>query len=164
MGSRKDLTGQRFGKLIVLSPTDKRMDSGSVVWKCKCDCGKFAEVSSRQMIRGKVRSCGWLSSPPVQGLHRNAFRKTDRTRICGNRQAAWKNRNRKFLEVPVRLRQRSSSQSDRIAKRRNEKLWMPEQTSSTGLCWKTVWKAGSTEVCRQMGRITPLAVYLRLWK
>lgn len=66
MGSRKDLTGQRFGKLIVLSPTDKRMDSGSVVWKCKCDCGKFAEVSSRQMIWGKVRSCGWLSSPPCK--------------------------------------------------------------------------------------------------
>ncbi len=60
----RDLTGKRFGKLVVLSPTEKRMDSGSVVWKCKCDCGKEAEVSARRLVRGKVRSCGCLSNPP----------------------------------------------------------------------------------------------------
>lgn len=62
MGARKDLTGQRFGKLVVLSPTEKRMDGGSVVWNCRCDCGKNAEVSARRLIRGKVRSCGCLSA------------------------------------------------------------------------------------------------------
>ena len=35
----KDIRGQRFGKLIVIEPTDKRADGGSVVWKCHCDCG-----------------------------------------------------------------------------------------------------------------------------
>lgn len=64
MSNRKDLTGRRFGKLLVLSPTDRRMDSGSIVWKCKCDCGNGAEVSARRLIRGKVRSCGCLSNPP----------------------------------------------------------------------------------------------------
>ena len=64
MSSRKDLTGQRFGKLVVLYPTDRRMDSGSIVWKCRCDCGKEAEVSARRLTRGKVRSCGCLSNPP----------------------------------------------------------------------------------------------------
>lgn len=63
MGSRIDLTGRRFGKLVVLSQTDKRMDNGSIVWKCKCDCGNSAEVSARRLIRGKVCSCGCLSSP-----------------------------------------------------------------------------------------------------
>lgn len=63
MGSGNDLTGQRFGKLVALSRTEKRMDSGSVVWKCRCDCGKLAEVSARRLIRGKVRSCGCLSAP-----------------------------------------------------------------------------------------------------
>lgn len=62
-GRRKDLTGQRFGKLVVLSPTDKRMDSGSVVWRCQCDCGNMAEVSARRLMRGKSRSCGCLSNP-----------------------------------------------------------------------------------------------------
>lgn len=64
MGRRNDLTGQRFGKLTVLSPTEQRIDNGSVVWKCKCDCGNFAEVSARRLIRGKARSCGCLSNPP----------------------------------------------------------------------------------------------------
>lgn len=59
-----DLTNQRFGKLTVLSPTDKRMDQGSVVWLCKCDCGNLKEVSARRLNRGKVRSCGCLSDPP----------------------------------------------------------------------------------------------------
>lgn len=64
MGERIELTGKRFGKLTVLSQTDKRMDGGSIVWLCKCDCGRTAEVSARRLVRGKVRSCGCLSNPP----------------------------------------------------------------------------------------------------
>ena len=60
----KDLTGQRFGKLVALSPTEKRMDSGSIVWRCQCDCGNVAEISARRLVRGKARSCGCLSNPP----------------------------------------------------------------------------------------------------
>lgn len=62
----KDLTGQRFGKLVVLSPTEKRADEGSVVWLCRCDCGNLAEVSARRLTRGKARSCGCLSNPPIK--------------------------------------------------------------------------------------------------
>lgn len=64
MAKTKDLTGQRFGKLVVLAPTEKRMDGGSVVWKCRCDCGNLAEASARRLVRGKARSCGCLSKPP----------------------------------------------------------------------------------------------------
>ncbi|MCD8340543.1 MAG: transcriptional regulator [Clostridiales bacterium] len=59
-----DLTGQRFGKLKVLYPTEKRTDQGSVVWHAVCDCGKECDVSARRLVRGKVRSCGCLSNPP----------------------------------------------------------------------------------------------------
>lgn len=59
-----DLTGQRFGMLTVLAPTEKRMDCGCVVWKCRCDCGNLAEVSARRLIRGKVKSCGCLNEHP----------------------------------------------------------------------------------------------------
>lgn len=61
-----DLIGQRFGKLVAIEPTEKRTDQGSVVWKCICDCGKEKEVSARRLIRGKVRSCGCLSNPPLK--------------------------------------------------------------------------------------------------
>lgn len=63
MAKTRDLTGQRFGKLTVLAPTEKRIDGGSVVWKCRCGCGNTAEVSAGRLVRGKVRSCGCLSKP-----------------------------------------------------------------------------------------------------
>ncbi len=62
----KDLTGQRFGRLQVISPTDKRADHGSVVWVCQCDCGEKVEVSGRRLTLGKVRSCGCLSRPQLK--------------------------------------------------------------------------------------------------
>lgn len=64
-GSRElNLTGQRFGKLTVLEKTEERADQGSIVWLCRCDCGRTKKVSARRLVRGKVRSCGCLSDPP----------------------------------------------------------------------------------------------------
>ena len=57
--SRLDLTGQRFGLLVALEPTDRRA-STNVIWKCQCDCGNFCEVSSSHLMAGNTRSCGCL--------------------------------------------------------------------------------------------------------
>lgn len=61
----KDITGQRFGKLIALEPTDQRED-GSVVWHCRCDCGNDAYVQLRLLTQESVKSCGCLHSPPLK--------------------------------------------------------------------------------------------------
>ncbi len=63
MSRRNDLTGMRFGRLIALEPTQRRADHGSVVWRCRCDCGQTAEVPAGRLKRGKVLSCGCLSHP-----------------------------------------------------------------------------------------------------
>lgn len=55
-----DLTGQVFGKLLVLEKTDKRQD-GNVVWKCLCQCGNICERSGRNLHYGVV-SCGCCNS------------------------------------------------------------------------------------------------------
>jgi len=34
----KDITDERFGKLIAIRPIKER-NSGAVIWECKCDCG-----------------------------------------------------------------------------------------------------------------------------
>ena len=44
MPSKIDLTGQRFGRLLVLEDTQKRTGKGEVIWRCKCDCGNETEV------------------------------------------------------------------------------------------------------------------------
>ncbi len=53
----KDLTGQKFGRLIALYPTDKRT-SGRVVWHCSCKCGREKDISSIDLVSGHTRSCG----------------------------------------------------------------------------------------------------------
>ena len=55
----KDLTGQRFGRLVVLRPTDKRHNN-MVVWECQCDCGRLTEATTHALMSGDKRSCGCL--------------------------------------------------------------------------------------------------------
>lgn len=53
----KDLTGQKFNMLTVLS-----LDSRDpVYWKCRCDCGGITRVQTSNLKRGRVKSCGCLS-------------------------------------------------------------------------------------------------------
>ena len=56
----RDITGQRFGRLMAVSPTDAR-ESGRVVWLCLCDCGNNHYVQSNSLLTGKTKSCGCLN-------------------------------------------------------------------------------------------------------
>ncbi len=51
-----DLTGERFGKLKVLSFAYKK--GTRTYWKCKCDCGGERIVSNDHLKRGDVIDCG----------------------------------------------------------------------------------------------------------
>lgn len=53
------LVGKRFGKLTVENRTDERIN-GSVVWKCKCDCGNYKNIPTHLLQSGHTRSCGCL--------------------------------------------------------------------------------------------------------
>lgn len=56
----KDLTGQKFGKLLVLEKTSIRED-GRIVWKCQCDCGNIILVKSHDLLVDKKSHCGCLT-------------------------------------------------------------------------------------------------------
>lgn len=71
---QRDLTGMRFGKLIAVSPTDKRK-CGTTVWRCICDCDKVAYVPAGQFLSGYVKSCGCLSHPPLKDFVGKRFGK-----------------------------------------------------------------------------------------
>lgn len=55
-----DLTGQRFGRLVVISKEGQGV-GGVYLWKCRCDCGNEKTVSSRSLKNGHTRSCGCLN-------------------------------------------------------------------------------------------------------
>lgn len=57
MGKKIDLTGQKFGKLTVIEETNERR-GGSVVWKCKCDCGNIHYTTSKLLRQSGSLSCG----------------------------------------------------------------------------------------------------------
>ena len=59
MSKKIDLTGQRFGRLIVLCE-DGRTNGSMVKWKCQCDCGDIVSVSGNDLRSGKTKSCGCL--------------------------------------------------------------------------------------------------------
>lgn len=56
-GSHKiDLTGERFGKLVVIEYSHNNK-SHNKVWKCECDCGNEAFATTTSLKQGKVTSC-----------------------------------------------------------------------------------------------------------
>ena len=57
MGKKIDLTGQRFGRLIVLCE-DRRSKNVHAHWRCKCDCGNEVTVNGNSLRRGLTLSCG----------------------------------------------------------------------------------------------------------
>lgn len=59
---RKDITGQVFGYLTAFEPTDQKYHT-SVIWKCRCVCGKECEVPISRLTQGKTKSCGCQSKP-----------------------------------------------------------------------------------------------------
>jgi hypothetical protein len=58
----KDIAGQKFGKLTAIEVIDKRDKFGNRVWRCKCECGGEAFVSTGNLTSGLVQSCGCLIS------------------------------------------------------------------------------------------------------
>lgn len=60
MAEFKDLTGQRFGRLVVLHRRPFNSGSNKIVWVCQCDCGKIHQTVARPMIDGRTSSCGCL--------------------------------------------------------------------------------------------------------
>lgn len=59
MSKRRDLIGQRFGKLEVMSLVkNRRAKDGCSIWTCCCDCGNTVEVESCHLGRGRKSDCG----------------------------------------------------------------------------------------------------------
>lgn len=63
MPKKIDITGQRFGRLLVVDIAKNRISSGGhqrTMWLCKCDCGKELAVSTNSILKGETKSCGCL--------------------------------------------------------------------------------------------------------
>lgn len=58
----KDMTGQTFGRLVVVDQ-DGMMQNGNTLekkWLCLCECGRSCTVLGSSLRRGHTKSCGCL--------------------------------------------------------------------------------------------------------
>lgn len=62
-----DLTGKRFGKLIVLG---RNNNYKRVYWDCLCDCGTKKVVLGGHLKSGKTMSCGCVSKERIALLNK----------------------------------------------------------------------------------------------
>ena len=57
----QDLTGKRYGRLLVLSlVADEKGSNIPTRWLCQCDCGKQLSVRAYNLKSGNTNSCGCL--------------------------------------------------------------------------------------------------------
>ena len=56
-----DLTGRRFGRLVVVERAENSAD-GRARWLCRCDCGQSKTVLGEHLKKGRTKSCGCAKS------------------------------------------------------------------------------------------------------
>lgn len=82
---QRDLSGLKFGMLTPVSPTQKRGGTGSVIWLCRCDCGKETLIPAAQLTSGLKKSCGCLGNPQRKALVGQRFGNLTVTEYAGKR-------------------------------------------------------------------------------
>jgi hypothetical protein len=58
MGKHKDLTGLKFGRLLVKEISPTKSKGNRIMWICECDCGKITKVTAKDLLNGNTKSCG----------------------------------------------------------------------------------------------------------
>lgn len=74
MGTKKELSGKYFGRLVVINDSGKRAKDGVVYWSCRCECGNFVDVYSKSLTSGKTRSCGCLNIESLRANGKEAIK------------------------------------------------------------------------------------------
>lgn len=66
---KRNLVGDRFGKLVVLA--EAKNNGKNTAWFCQCDCGKKKSgVLTYNLIAGKSKSCGCVRADKMGSLAR----------------------------------------------------------------------------------------------
>lgn len=67
--AKRNLTGQKFGRLTVLYELPERKN-GKIQWRCRCDCGNEKDVLSTSLTSGHTQSCGCLQKEKTSAANK----------------------------------------------------------------------------------------------
>lgn len=62
-----DITGNKYGRLIVIKEDGKK--GKNVLWLCKCECGNYIHVIAYNLKNGHTKSCGCLAQEVKSKVH-----------------------------------------------------------------------------------------------
>lgn len=108
---RKELTGQKFGRLEVLEFAYTKDNKN--YWKCRCDCGNICYVNTASLTNGTTVSCGCKNDE-----NKASISSLDRGLVDGTMKCAIK-KNRK-------LNKNNSSGVRGVHYDRDRKLWVAQ--------------------------------------
>lgn len=83
----KDLTGRRFGRLVVLG-VSHRDKHGDICWKCICDCGNTSTPLTGNITSGVAKSCGCIREEKATARFRE---------MSGEKHPCWRGGNKGYL-------------------------------------------------------------------
>ena len=81
------IPGERFGRLTAISPTEERDCQRSVVWLCKCDCGKEKVLVGNSLTTGNSESCGCIQKETMREIRWNPELSWEERELGRNRDA-----------------------------------------------------------------------------
>lgn len=134
--AKKDLTGMRFGRLVVLCDDGTRDKHSHIMWKCRCDCGNIKYVTTSDLK--KTLSCGCLKKEV----------KSDEM----------KKLNKKLWEDEEFRQMQSDKMKEQVKEQWEDEEFRQMKSDKTKEQWEDEemkWKMG------YKGGITPISIYLR---
>lgn len=72
MGKLNNLTGQKFGRLTVLSRAQTK--NKKTYWHCICECGNECDIRADQLKQNITKSCGCLHKESASKQGKNNFK------------------------------------------------------------------------------------------
>jgi hypothetical protein len=92
---RKDLLGQRFGRLLVIASANQDKH-GHPQWKCRCDCGRYIIRLAYNLSTGNTKSCGCYN---IDRIRERSFKHGETERGVESKEyTVWKGMKRRCLD------------------------------------------------------------------
>nr|DAM35837.1 MAG TPA: AP2 domain protein [Caudoviricetes sp.] len=69
--AKKEIIGERFGRLVVVSEVEPIIYRGNKLrrFRCKCDCGNEIDTGLSNLVSGNTLSCGCLRTETTRKNH-----------------------------------------------------------------------------------------------
>lgn len=150
MGKTPDLIGKKFNFLTVLEKTEERK-RGAVVWKCLCDCGNMKKVTTTNLIKNRVMSCGCYNKRLVSNNYKDIINQRFGRLVVIKKTNKRTNRREIIWKCKCDCGQECETTSDRLTRGITKSCGclQKEVARSTGL------ECGKNLINKKFGKLTP---------